>query len=229
MAKNKRKHIPAETEAEVFSRSRRRCCICFGLHRNKDIKQGQIAHLDRNPANASFENLAWLCLEHHDQYDSRASQSKSMTIQEVKGYRKELYSEFEHWGGTSHQEHLLNFLSKTIHIEEMLDGAINIASQYYFSPAHLNLLHSVLAEKTFESCDGDLWLPRLSVLADFASFGWLKYTYEELKGVPLPKVNTVRLTTEHFKVCEQLLEALKRKHPETVKYAEDMRKALEKG
>lgn len=59
------------------------------------MKQGQIAHLDHNPANSTAENLAFLCLEHHDQYDTRASQSKGLTFQEVSAYRSELYQAME--------------------------------------------------------------------------------------------------------------------------------------
>jgi hypothetical protein len=35
--------------------------------------------------------LAFLCFEHHDQFDSSTSQSKNFTLQEVKRYREELY------------------------------------------------------------------------------------------------------------------------------------------
>ena len=53
-------------------------------------KKGQIAHLDRDPSNSDPDNLAFLCLEHHDEYDSRPSQSKGLTIEEVKRYRADL-------------------------------------------------------------------------------------------------------------------------------------------
>ena len=55
------------------------------------MKAGQIAHLDRDKANAALDNLAFLCFEHHDRYDSRTSQSKNFSIAEVKAYREELY------------------------------------------------------------------------------------------------------------------------------------------
>ncbi len=86
-----RKRQSPATEADVLVLSRRRCCICFGLHRDVSIKQGQIAHLDQNPSNAAPDNLAFLCLSHHDQYDSKTSQSKNFTVSEVKLYRHELY------------------------------------------------------------------------------------------------------------------------------------------
>jgi hypothetical protein len=87
-----RKKINPQPEADVLLQSRRRCCICFGLHRNTSIKQGQIAHIDRDSSNNEINNLAFLCLNHHDSYDSKTSQSKGFTPVEVKRYRDELYA-----------------------------------------------------------------------------------------------------------------------------------------
>ena len=88
MAKRKRN---TNIETVILRRSGRRCCLCFGLNRDFDVKQGQIAHLDHDSVNTSIENLAFLCLEHHDQYDTRTSQSRGLTVQEVITYRQELY------------------------------------------------------------------------------------------------------------------------------------------
>lgn len=87
-----RRPIPKHTETEVLTRSRRRCCICFGLDRDTAIKNGQIAHLDKNRDNSSKSNLAYLCFHHHDEYDSTTSQRKNLTTAEVKKYRDELES-----------------------------------------------------------------------------------------------------------------------------------------
>jgi hypothetical protein len=88
----KRKTIPVDIETSLFRASGRRCCICFGLDHDMSLKlQGQIAHLDQNPSNYALENLAYLCLAHHDLYDSTTSQSKGLTIHEVKQYRDKLY------------------------------------------------------------------------------------------------------------------------------------------
>ena len=89
-----RKHINSDFEADVLFESKRRCCICFGLYRDLEVKAGQIAHLDKDKSNNKFDNLAFLCLPHHDQYDSRTSQSKNFTIKEVKKYRQELKDNF---------------------------------------------------------------------------------------------------------------------------------------
>lgn len=82
---------PKNIETEVLLQSGRRCCLCFGIEKDFLPKKGQIAHLDRNPANNALENLAFLCLQHHDEYDSRPSQSKGLTISELKAYRDRLY------------------------------------------------------------------------------------------------------------------------------------------
>jgi hypothetical protein len=40
-----------------------------------------------------LDNLAWLCLSHHDQYDSVRRQTKRLTLEEVKSYREQLHSQ----------------------------------------------------------------------------------------------------------------------------------------
>jgi hypothetical protein len=91
-----RKAVPQETQVEVLAACRRRCAICFGLNRDTSIKRGQIAHLDRDAANPSFDNLVFLCLAHHDQFDSKTSQSKGLTSDEVRRFRQELTTAIEH-------------------------------------------------------------------------------------------------------------------------------------
>jgi hypothetical protein len=60
--------------------------------RDLGLKQGQIAHLDQNPANNTETNLAFLCFDHHDQFDSTTRQSKNLTKREVEIYRNELHA-----------------------------------------------------------------------------------------------------------------------------------------
>jgi len=76
--------------ADVLVASRRRCCLCFALSNDAGEKKGQVAHLDRDSSNSSRDNLVYLCLDHHDQYDSRTSQAKGLNIDEVKQYRSQL-------------------------------------------------------------------------------------------------------------------------------------------
>lgn len=89
----RRKHIPKAIETNVLLASRRRCCLCVFLKNRDEDQKGQIAHLNRDPSDTSLDNLVWLCLEHHDDYDGKTSQSKGFTIDEVRHYRKLLYAQ----------------------------------------------------------------------------------------------------------------------------------------
>jgi hypothetical protein len=95
MAPDNRKPIPQDVITAVLVSSARRCCLCFGLNGDFEQKQGQIAHVDHESSNPEFDNLAFLCLAHHDQYDGRTRQSKGFTVDELKAYRSLLYQEVE--------------------------------------------------------------------------------------------------------------------------------------
>lgn len=78
-----RKKVPEKTQADILFANRRRCPLCFSYYFDSSFKKGQIVHLDKNPNNNSPENLLYLCLEHHDEYDSQTSQSKGITKEEI--------------------------------------------------------------------------------------------------------------------------------------------------
>ena len=82
--------LPSTIETDVIISSRRGCCVCYALHGDEAEKKGQITHLDHDPSNNTIDNLAFLCFDHHDQYDSRTNQSKGLTKAEVKRYRNQL-------------------------------------------------------------------------------------------------------------------------------------------
>jgi hypothetical protein len=86
-----RKRTPAEIETSVLFKSARRCTLCFYLSRDMSEKRGQLAHLDKDPANDAEDNLVFMCLDHHTLYDSKTSQHKNYTIQEIKLAREKLY------------------------------------------------------------------------------------------------------------------------------------------
>jgi hypothetical protein len=90
--KRSRKKVLSDVETAVLAHSARRCTLCFHLKGDLTEKMGQIAHLDRDPSNRSKNNLAWMCLEHHTIYDSKASQHKNYTNREVKAARAKLYA-----------------------------------------------------------------------------------------------------------------------------------------
>jgi hypothetical protein len=93
-----RKRVPVATETEVLMKSHRRCCLCWYLEGHKDVKKGQICHINQNSSDNDQTNLVWLCLNHHDEYDSKTSQSKGLTPQEVKTWRDKLYDHLKTFG-----------------------------------------------------------------------------------------------------------------------------------
>ena len=86
--------IPKETETAVLLLSRRRCALCFGLVDDVARKVGQLAHINRKPNDNRQDNLAFLCLPHHDEYDTKRSQSKGLTPGELRNYVAKLYAYF---------------------------------------------------------------------------------------------------------------------------------------
>jgi hypothetical protein len=91
----KRVRPTKSTEAGVLFKSRRRCALCYGLKGLYRVKKGQLAHIDKDRANSVAENLVFLCLEHHNDFDSRQSQAKGYTAAELKLYREQLYEFIE--------------------------------------------------------------------------------------------------------------------------------------
>lgn len=79
----------------MLVRSFRRCCLCFFHDQVDTVRRGQIAHLNRDPNDHSVNNLVWLCLDHHAEYDSRSSQSKGWKTNEVCHWRDEMYARIE--------------------------------------------------------------------------------------------------------------------------------------
>mgnify|MGYP002784177554 CR=1 FL=1 len=86
-----RKAISKVTQAGIVIKSKRRCALCVGLDGNTSERLGQIAHLNGDHSDNRFENLVWLCLEHHDKLDSKTSQTKNYTQLEAKNHRDRLY------------------------------------------------------------------------------------------------------------------------------------------
>jgi hypothetical protein len=70
---------------------KRRCCLCWYLKHDLTAKKGQIAHADHDRNNNAEPNLVYLCLSHHDWYDSHPSVTRSMTARELGHAQQLLY------------------------------------------------------------------------------------------------------------------------------------------
>jgi|JI10StandDraft_1071094.scaffolds.fasta_scaffold38193_4 hypothetical protein len=117
-----RKAIPDATQADILLKSRRRCCLCFWLDGEDGVKKGQLAHLDGDNENPAEDNLAFLCLEHHDEYDTIPRLSKGLREREVRKWRDELYKEMEYRFRTT--QHTLSL--GPLHTEAHPDGGMTL-------------------------------------------------------------------------------------------------------
>jgi len=89
----KRKRISDSVTEEVLKRCRRKCCMCFGLKQEIVVKEGQIAHLNRNRNMTDIDNLVYLCLDCHKIYDSQSNRTIGYRPGEVRHYRDQLFRE----------------------------------------------------------------------------------------------------------------------------------------
>src|SRR4051794_12570970 len=85
--KQPRAKIPEDVRNEVVLRCKRHCCMCYGLYGKREVIEGQLAHLGRDPSTFSVEDLAYLCLECHKKYDTKNNRTVSYTADEVRTYR----------------------------------------------------------------------------------------------------------------------------------------------
>jgi len=119
-------------------------------------KEGQIAHVSQDPSDGRFENLAFLCLKHHDKYDSRTSQSKGYTRNELLAYRDQLYQKVQNWRGNqvvssgslrTRIRGLIREINPKV-LQLVDDGAPGV--HVMISLRHLSVLHVLQSEPGFE-------------------------------------------------------------------------------
>jgi hypothetical protein len=96
-----RKPIRPQLEHGVLDRSRRRCFLCVHFEQDYRRKEGQLAHIGRDPSKAEEDDLAYLYLPHHDDYDTKRSQTKNLTTLEIRTARDRLYAYIEAGGDLS--------------------------------------------------------------------------------------------------------------------------------
>lgn len=93
VSRTPRKRLRPPVADFVAIASRRRCCFCYAHDGDFGRKAGQLAHIDHDRTNDSASNLAYLCLPHHNDYDSGTSQAKGLTPGELRAYKRALEDE----------------------------------------------------------------------------------------------------------------------------------------
>lgn len=92
-ARPRRKPPPERVADSIMLACLRRCCVCWGLD-GTDVAENQlqIAHLDGDPSNTTWNNLAALCVPHHDELDVVSRQTRRLSPGEVRLHRERLYA-----------------------------------------------------------------------------------------------------------------------------------------
>jgi hypothetical protein len=86
MVRKRKTSIPPEKSAKVLFYSDRTCCVC-----REHGKPVQIHHIDENPNNHEFENLAALCFDCHDETQIRGGFSRKLDADQISLYRDDWY------------------------------------------------------------------------------------------------------------------------------------------
>jgi len=156
-----RKHIASDLQAKDLIACRRRCCLCYFWDQDDSQKDGQIAHIDRDPSNASEDNLVFLCFRHHNQYDSVQSQGKNVQPEDVRHARNMLVAKY----GLPASAVVLLQIVKQANPSEVLNRVKNVAGSesvlhFHVGPASSrNVLIRMLLqipgpERLFGALDG---------------------------------------------------------------------------
>lgn len=85
MSPKKRVPIPPKTEGQVMFASNRQCCV----DQNKGV---HIHHIDNDPSNNDFNNLALLCYECHDEATKTGGLSRKLKPQAILEFRNHHYN-----------------------------------------------------------------------------------------------------------------------------------------
>lgn len=83
LPKKDREPIPRDLAARVLFEHDRRCCVC------RTIKPVQIHHIDEDPSNNAFDNLAVLCFDCHRDTQIRGGFDRKLDADQVRLYRRD--------------------------------------------------------------------------------------------------------------------------------------------
>ena len=184
-----------------MTKRRRKCCLCFALKCDSEIKRGQIGHIDGDNQNNAIDNLVFLCFDHHDELDGKTSQSKGLKPDEVKQYRSELYLHLADWGFEDDRENFLRYLAAQVDIEHMAKSALRIASR--FSWHGESIATEALTRAEIEYIDGDLYIPLLGVLEYYQNWGWLSFE-SETKQSTYDELEACFIKVKHKPICQEI-------------------------
>jgi hypothetical protein len=191
MSAKKRVPIPAKIEGEVMFASNRICCVD---QKNQGV---HIHHIDGDPSNNDFMNLALLCFDCHDEATKTGSFKKKLSPQAIINFRTHHYKVIQQ----RRNNELVQITSKTanptyidhLNIAIQANVLIEIAkikSEYYAS-AELNKYHILTKFYVFKN----YCFPRVS--AELFEF-LIEVSYQVRAEMPLIMLEAVVSLVEDY-------------------------------
>lgn len=191
MSAKKRVPIPAKTEGQVMFKSNRICCID---QKNPGV---HIHHIDGDPSNNDFMNLALLCFDCHDEATKTSSLKKKLKPEAIIEFRTHHYNVIQQ----RRNNELVQITSKTanptyidhLNIAIQANVLIEIAkikSEYYAS-TELNKYHILTKFYAFKN----YCFPRVS--AELFEF-LIEVSYQVRAEMPLIMLEAVVSLVEYY-------------------------------
>ena len=91
--------VPADKAAQVLFRNRRRCCVC-----REPRKPVHLHHIDEDPSNNEWDNLAVLCLDHHSDVTGNQGLGRNYSPEEISLYKENWEEQCAKWRSNSEIE-----------------------------------------------------------------------------------------------------------------------------
>jgi hypothetical protein len=104
----------------------------------------RLAHLDRDPLNCGEDNLAYLCLPHHDDYDTNRCQTKNLTASEAKTASDPLYEFIENGGDLASGQRPVRARPDAARAHPVVGGAVGEDRRGERNSANCTILLAVL-------------------------------------------------------------------------------------
>lgn len=119
----RRATITEKARQEILLKSKRRCALCFA-HGLEVPQEGALARIDSSPLNDDSDNLVFLCLNHHMQFDRGALDKEDLVGKRASLY-KALASEEDASAGSASasrdfEDEVVEFIRNS-HIERLGD------------------------------------------------------------------------------------------------------------
>lgn len=125
--------IPNNTAVQLLFANRRRCCIC-----REARKPVHIHHIDEDPSNNEWDNLAVLCLDHHSDVTGNQGLGRNYTQAEISLYKENWEEQCARWRSNSEADTGSMREDETVEPIQSFTKRVNLGDDEHY-PQEFNL------------------------------------------------------------------------------------------